>query len=144
MPIARSALQRAFVTAGASGMFWPLLRSRATIFMMHRFRSPEMGVEGHDPMTLRSILRMLRKRRYELVSLATLLGDVATARPRTRPAVVFTIDDGYLDQASVAAPAFAEFDCPVTTFVTTGFLDGALWFWWDRIEYVFDNTKLTS
>jgi peptidoglycan/xylan/chitin deacetylase (PgdA/CDA1 family) len=35
---------------------------------------------------------------------------------------------------------FAEFDCPVTTFVTSGFLDGALWFWWDRIEYVFHHT----
>lgn len=32
---------------------------------------------------------------------------------------------------------FAEFDCPFTTFLTTGFLDRTLWFWWDRIEYVF-------
>ena len=55
-------------------------------------------------------------------------------------AVVFTIDDGYIDHALVAAPVFAEFDCPVTTFVTTGFLDGSLWMWWDKIQYVFANT----
>ena len=60
------------------------------------------------------------------------------------PAVAFTIDDGYLDHAKVAAPIFAEFDCPVTTFVTTGFLDGQLWLWWDRIQYVFENTPRTS
>ena len=57
--------------------------------------------------------------------------------PPLNRAVAFTIDDGYVEQATVAAPVFAEFDCPVTTFVTSGFLDRALWFWWDQIEYVF-------
>jgi peptidoglycan/xylan/chitin deacetylase (PgdA/CDA1 family) len=52
--------------------------------------------------------------------------------------VAFTLDDGYADQAEVAAPIFAEFECPATIFVTTGFLDGALWFWWDQITYAFD------
>src|SRR4030095_7304130 len=55
--------------------------------------------------------------------------------------VAFTLDDGYEDQATVGAPIFAEYDCPVTTFVTTGFLDRELWFWWDRIEYVCRHTK---
>jgi peptidoglycan/xylan/chitin deacetylase (PgdA/CDA1 family) len=51
------------------------------------------------------------------------------------------MDDGYIDQATVGAPLFAEFDCPVTTFVTTGFLDRQLWFWWDKIRYVFLHTR---
>lgn len=29
----------------------------------------------------------------------------------------------------------------MTTFVTTGFLDNQLWFWWDQIEHVFDSTQ---
>jgi len=44
----------------------------------------------------------------------------------------------------VAAPVFAEFKCPVTTFVSTGFLDGKIWFWWDQIEYVFELTDRLS
>jgi peptidoglycan/xylan/chitin deacetylase (PgdA/CDA1 family) len=32
-------------------------------------------------------------------------------------------------------PVFAEFDCPVTAFLVTGFLDGALWLWWDQLHY---------
>jgi peptidoglycan/xylan/chitin deacetylase (PgdA/CDA1 family) len=28
--------------------------------------------------------------------------------------------------------------------VATGFLDGALWFWWDKIEYVFQHTTRKS
>jgi len=49
-----------------------------------------------------------------------------------------------MDQAEIAAPVFAEFDCPVTTFVTTGFLDGQLWFWWDKIEFIFSMTSQKS
>jgi len=55
--------------------------------------------------------------------------------------VAFRIDDGYADRATVAAPIFAQFDCPVTTFVTTGFLDRDVWFWWDKIEYVCHKTS---
>jgi peptidoglycan/xylan/chitin deacetylase (PgdA/CDA1 family) len=62
--------------------------------------------------------------------------------PALRGAVAFTIDDGYVDQAEIAGRVFAEYDCPVTTFVTTGFLDGRLWFWWDKVEYIF--SKLSS
>src|SRR5262249_28062795 len=32
-------------------------------------------------------------------------------------------------------------DCPVTTFVATGFLDKRLWFWWDQIEYAFSRAQ---
>jgi hypothetical protein len=29
----------------------------------------------------------------------------------------------------------------VTTFVTTGFLDGELWFWWDKIAFILQETS---
>ena len=54
------------------------------------------------------------------------------------------MDDGYADQAEVAGPIFSRYGCPVTTFVTTGFLDGQLWFWWDKIEYIFSRTTRRS
>jgi peptidoglycan/xylan/chitin deacetylase (PgdA/CDA1 family) len=116
------------------------MRTRGTIFMLHRFRTPEIGVEGHDPRVLRRHLEFLRRERYDLVSLETLYGDLLHGRSRKRPAVAFTIDDGYGDQVRVGAPVFAAYDCPVTTFVTSGFLDRELWFWWDRIEHVFRTT----
>jgi peptidoglycan/xylan/chitin deacetylase (PgdA/CDA1 family) len=144
MPIASRAVRRLLFTAGNTKVFWPLMRSRATILMLHRFRASELGVEGHDPQTLRRALEALRRERFEILPLTTLFEDLTAGRRHKRPAVAFTIDDGYLDHATVAAPIFAEFDCPVTTFVTTGFLDAQLWFWWDRIEYVFESTKVDS
>ena len=116
----------------------------ATIFFLHRFRDGETGAAGFGSTQLRRGLRYLRRNGYELVSIEELFRRLAGEGPRLRGAVAFTIDDGYLDQAELAAPIFREFDCPVTTFVTTGFLDGTLWLWWDKIEYVFSNTRRES
>ena len=51
-------------------------------------------------------------------------------------AIAFTVDDGYQDVAQVAAEIFLEYDCPLSIFLTTGFIDGHLWHWWDQIEFI--------
>jgi peptidoglycan/xylan/chitin deacetylase (PgdA/CDA1 family) len=132
-------LLRLLFLPGATLPFSSLVRQRAVIFMMHRFRDRATGVEGHDPDVLRQSLAYIRKQRCEIISLDELLLRLLNGRPSGRT-VVFTIDDGYADQATVGAPVFAEFDCPVTTFVTTGFLDRVIWFWWDQIEYILAHT----
>jgi peptidoglycan/xylan/chitin deacetylase (PgdA/CDA1 family) len=116
----------------------------ATIFMLHRVLDGGAGAAHLNPMQLRRGLEHLRRNGYEVVSLAEVFRRLAGEGPRLHGTVAFTIDDGYLDQAEIAGPIFSEFDCPVTTFVTAGFLDGALWLWWDKIEYVFSNTRRES
>ena len=101
---------------------------------------PELGVSGHDPATLRRNLAHLKKQHYDLLSLQELFRKLREGVPLKR-AIAFTIDDGYIDHAKIAAPIFEEFDCPVTTFVATGFLDGKSWYWWDKLEYIFQGTK---
>ena len=118
-----------------------LQRNCATVFMLHRFRHMERGIDGFEAEHLRSGLEFLRKRNYDLRSLDSVMESVIQGSPPLRGAVAFTIDDGYVDQAEVAAKVFADFDCPVTTFLTTGFLDGELWFWWDKIEFIFASTR---
>jgi peptidoglycan/xylan/chitin deacetylase (PgdA/CDA1 family) len=137
-------LKRLFRLAVATpGMIPRLLRGSdaGVVFMLHRFADPEFpGRPGHDTETLRRMFTYLRRRRFELVPLTTLF-ERAERREPLNGAIAFTIDDGYLDHASVGAPIFAEFDCPVTTFLTTGFLDGEVWFWWDKIEFVLRSTQ---
>lgn len=136
----RSALS-ILAAPGITAPFYPLMRGRAAIFMLHRFRDLDRGIEGTDPALVRRGLALLRRRRYALLSLGDLFRRLKGEGEPLRRAVAFTIDDGYAEQAEVAGPIFAEFDCPVTTFVTTGFLDGQLWFWWDRIAWVFRETR---
>jgi peptidoglycan/xylan/chitin deacetylase (PgdA/CDA1 family) len=136
--IKRSALS-VLVVPGAAQVFRPFMRERATIFMLHRFDGAPDG-KGHSVRSLRTTLDWLRKHRFPLLSLRELVESLERGDTPSR-AVVFTIDDGYREQAAVAGPAFAEFDCPVTTFLTTGFLDGQLWLWWDRADYLFSQTE---
>jgi peptidoglycan/xylan/chitin deacetylase (PgdA/CDA1 family) len=114
-------------------------RGLASIFMLHRFRKE---ARGHDPLVVRSLLEWLRRRRFEVLDLETLFRRLAGDGPPLRRAVAITIDDGHYCQAEIAAPIFAEYGVPVTTFLTTGFLDGELWLWRDHLEYILEGTRL--
>jgi peptidoglycan/xylan/chitin deacetylase (PgdA/CDA1 family) len=120
-------------------------RGLVSIFTLHRFTDRELGVVDTDPAMLRDHLAYLRRHRYRLLSLTDILHllDDGDARPQA-PAVAYTVDDGYGDFARIAAPIFAEFDCPVTLFVTTGFLDGQIWLWWDRLTHLFNQTRRSA
>src|SRR5204863_2955954 len=103
-------------------LFRPLVRNTVPIFMLHRFVDRDLGSRGCEPRVLRAQLEYLRKNKFDLVAVSAL--DCDTPQRRwTRPSVAFTVDDGYMDFASVAAPVFAQFDCPVTVFVVTGVVD---------------------
>lgn len=111
-----------------------LRRGVAPIFMAHRFCDVKGEAVGHDPVALRANLSWLRANNFRVVPLAQLLDRLTEGAPVERM-LAFTIDDGYADFARVAAPIFAEFECPVTVFLTTGFIDGHHWMWWDRVKF---------
>ncbi len=131
----------------SADVFAPALRTLGrglvTIFTLHRFADPDLGVVGHDPAALRDHLAYLRRHRYRLLSLTDVIRELEEGGGGA-PAVAFTVDDGYGGFARIAAPIFAEFDCPVTLFLTTGFVDGLLWLWWDRVTYLFKHTQCCS
>jgi peptidoglycan/xylan/chitin deacetylase (PgdA/CDA1 family) len=108
---------------------------------LHRFAVPDLCVTGHDPLLLGKSLDRLRRERFNLVSLDEAVTLLHVPSADLRRTVAFTIDDGYSDIALVAADVFAAFDCPVTVFLSTGFVDGRLWHWWDQVEYICLSTE---
>lgn len=122
---------------GIARAFELAIRGRASVFMLHRFAVPDLGVVGHDPEAVRAALGWLRRKGYALLTLEEVFRRLSEDPSSLTRAVAFTADDGYFDTAEIAVPIFAEYDCPLSTFVCTGFLDGEMWMWWDRIEYVF-------
>ncbi|MBT8452551.1 MAG: polysaccharide deacetylase family protein [Deltaproteobacteria bacterium] len=144
MTLVRRTYHKLLLTPGLASSFRRVQGDYATILKLHRVRDDRSDIEGTDAETLRRSLAYLRRHRYELISLGELFQRMAGDGPRLRGAVAFTLDDGYRDQAEIAGPIFREFDCPLTVFLATGFVDGALWCWWDRVEYVFSNTRRES
>ncbi len=115
----------------------PLRNGLGTILMLHRFGRDDTHAGLTSVSMLRRQLEYLRMRGYVFVSLSSLVSELTAGRTPPRNAVAFTVDDGYADFRDLAAPVFAEFDCPVTVFATTGPIDRTMWFWWDRVQYAF-------
>lgn len=140
MGLLKNVVRGVLALPGTSSSFRLLLGRSAVILMLHRFTDPERGVHGDDPARVRQFLAYLRKNKYQFLPLDEVFSRLAERKP-LQGAVAFTIDDGYYDQASIGGDAFAEYDCPVTVFLTSGFVDGQLWFWWDKIDHVFRETS---
>jgi peptidoglycan/xylan/chitin deacetylase (PgdA/CDA1 family) len=119
-------------------------RGAAPILMLHRFADHALGNAGHSADALRQNLAFLRGHGFNLVPLAELVTRLEQGDPPFSKAVAFTVDDGYADFSRVACDVFAEFDCPVTMFVVTGFLDGRCWLWWDQVELALASTRRSS
>jgi peptidoglycan/xylan/chitin deacetylase (PgdA/CDA1 family) len=121
-----------------------MVRSPSTILLMHRFEERDGSADAISTATLRKMLGWLRRRRMPLVSLQSIIADLARGAKPAPNSVAFTVDDGYADFSEVAVPVFQEFDCPVTLFVTTGPVDRTTWFWWDRLTHAFVSSRSRS
>ena len=54
------------------------------------------------------------------------------------------MDDGYIDQAQIAAPVFLEYNCPVTLFVITDMLDHIAWPWDAKVSWIIETSQQSS
>ncbi len=113
--------------------------------MLHRMLSPKFNNPGGITEDfLRTCLQYLKKNQYHFLSLEEMVQALTTNRQLPKRSVVFTIDDGYIDQAEIALPVFEEFNCPVTFFVITGMLDQTLWPWDAQVAWITQATKKES
>ena len=127
-----------------SALLSTLLNGRGSIFVLHRFSAPSLGLDGLDPALLRSYLERLRRRRTPILALRDAVTRTLAGAPLPNGAVIFTMDDGFWDQGEIGAELFLEFDIPLTIFLITGLQDGQLWPWDDRLGHVFRHTRRTT
>lgn len=75
------------------------------------------------------------RRHYHVVSLQQAVANLATGARHLPPnPLVITFDDGFKNNLQYAVPALREHGFPATFFVTSGFLDGSVDFWWLRLK----------
>jgi peptidoglycan/xylan/chitin deacetylase (PgdA/CDA1 family) len=114
--------------------------SRRLLVLAWHNIDPTPGLPGSTPDRARRIfaaqLRTLR-RWTTVVPLRSALADLAAGRPLPPRAVALTFDDGYLDNATVAAPMLADAGLPATFFLVPDFLDGSAPAWWEDLGRVF-------
>lgn len=104
---------------------WRRLTSGTTILMYHA-----IGVDGEAPSRFvllpRSFARQMRwlARRRTLLRLDDLVAHRREDRLPPPGAVVITFDDGYLDNATAAAPLLTALGVPATFFLVSGAMGG--------------------
>ena len=137
------ALKRAALELGLrAGMFrlaqranW---RRQAAILTFHRFAGGEGGSRRGLPIERLDEFMGYLTSHFRIVSLDELSFDLrhGVVRPST---VAVTVDDGYRDILTLAAPVFRRHKIPVSLFVVSDFVEEGRWIWTDRFRFVFDR-----
>ena len=103
---------------------WPY-----TIVAFHRIAA--WGDElSYPPAAFDALCRYWRDH-YELLPLGRLLARLAHGDAADHPCLTVTFDDGYADNAEVAADILDRHDIPATFFITTGAMGAENSFAWD-------------
>lgn len=111
--------------------------SRLPILMLHRF-SAEPLAGRTSAASLENFLQLAKRGGWSGIRLDELAQRLDKGR-LPKSCFCLTVDDGYRDFADVAQPLLQQFDVPATVFLTTGFVDAALWQWWDRVQLGFEK-----
>lgn len=145
MELVNTAVRRVLAFNGAVRLAKHLLPAdRATILTLHRFTDRREERPGIESTELAASLAFLRSNGFKFTTLESVISRVRNREPMENHTVCFTVDDGYADFMHIGLPVFEKFDCPVTVFLITGFTNGAIWPWWDQVDYVFRSTCRVS
>lgn len=151
----RRDIKRRLVTGGldmaaalARAGMMPRARGFGAIFTLHHVRptryrplQPSAHLEV-TPGFLNDAIERLSAEGYEFIP----LGDVPAriARPSRQPFAVFTLDDGYRNNAEYALPVFAQHNVPFTVFVTRGFAERSHSMWWETLAELLGRERELS
>ncbi|MBL9136079.1 MAG: polysaccharide deacetylase family protein [Verrucomicrobiales bacterium] len=133
---------------GVMRILRPWCGGAGVIFVLHRVcrnedtpLAPMFATTG----TLENMLAALRGAGWDIVSLDELRQRLTGGpKPGQRPFAVFTFDDGYLDNLTLALPVFRKFQAPLTVYVCTGFLDRTVDPWWASIDRLIHENDAIS
>ncbi|MEM5776445.1 MAG: polysaccharide deacetylase family protein, partial [Anaerolineaceae bacterium] len=121
-----------------SGIVRPVYGGRGHILMFHRV-TPNLParVAGQSrlevtPQRLEEIIHFFRSRDYDFLSLDDLPARLAARR--SRKFVLFTFDDGYLDNLEHAYPVFKRHSIPFAIYAAVSFPQREAVLWWYLLD----------
>jgi peptidoglycan/xylan/chitin deacetylase (PgdA/CDA1 family) len=135
--------------SGVTSIFRKQFQGIGAIFCLHqvlpgggvkKVYSPNYQLEL-SPEFLQETIDLCRERGYVLISLGDAVRRITSGNVGHKPFAVFTLDDGYRDNAEHAAPVFRRNNCPYTIFVTPRIAEGTCQLWWRILELVIKRTK---
>lgn len=127
--------------SGAHLLFASKTAGLGAIVMLHHVRDSEeeeFSPNAHltvAPHSLENMLKSLRRKKIDLVTMDEAVRRILNGHKGNR-FVAITFDDGYRDNAEIAAPILRKYEAPYTIFVATGLIEGTAYLWWDALEEI--------
>ncbi len=131
----KSAAKHLFHWAGGVSAVRFRYRKGLRILMYHRFECESHVLE-------RQCAHLARY--YRVLSLTDATRCLQNGDDLPPNALSITVDDGHQDFYPVAYPIFRRHGIPATLYLTTDYLDGKGWLWFDLIDYLFESTSASS
>lgn len=120
------------------------------VYMLHRVEELDPNALKTNeelkvsPKFLDSIIKEYKRKGFDFLSLDKLYEVMSSGVKPQKPFVVFTLDDGYLDNYTNAYPIFKANNVPFCIYVTTNFPDKKAFLWWYALEdYLQERTEVT-
>ena len=126
----------------------PIYGGVGVILMFHRVLPPEtrLRVGGHaalevTPEALEKTIRFFAQHNYSVYSPDDLNQFLIGMKKADKNFVLFTFDDGYVDNLTYAYPIFRKYNIPFTINVSTCFPERTAVIWWYLLEELILNTR---
>jgi peptidoglycan/xylan/chitin deacetylase (PgdA/CDA1 family) len=110
------------------------------VFVWHRFTAPGALIAGRMSADIFAWQLDQIEKDFQVLSLGEILGHYSEHGKWPKRAVVLTIDDGYRDFYQWAYPELKKRKMKATLFATVNFVEGKIWLWPDRLQWVIENT----
>lgn len=123
----------------------PLYKGRGQIIVLHRVlpntNNQRIRNDGLEitPEHLNRLIVFFKSKNYDFISLDDLNNYLNTKQKRQF--VIFTLDDGYVDNLIHAYPVFKKHKVPFTIYITTDFPEKKAILWWYILERVIINEQ---
>jgi len=117
-----------------------------TIYMLHRvhpFEKNKLSLNENMKVTPEFLEQFILERldQYEFLSIDQAIAILEKKIKLTKPFIVFTLDDGYVDNYIYALPIFQKYNIPFIVYISTGFIDRFSLLWWYQLEDIIMNNN---
>ncbi len=124
-------------------MFKPFYGGLGSILFMHKvvaskdpnkIRIPLNDANEVSISYLEELILYFKKKGYDIISLEDLPKRLNHASKDAKKFVIFTFDDGYKDNLTLAYPIFKKHQVPMTVYITNCFPNHSAKLWWYLLE----------
>lgn len=127
-------------STGIQHVFRPRFGGIGHILTFHRILPIEERERIHNhqslevsPELLEQTIQFFKKKGYSILSLDEMLENFDRYSSKNR-FVVFTFDDGYIDNLEYGLPVCEAYNVPMTIYVTSSFPEHKAFLWWYYLE----------